>query len=92
MLAAIADRNQRGQKARNAGEAEVGTFFVYNDEVLVDSTPLSVTEPYGAFNSADSVYDRSWKFVQRAGGPGLRASLTMLRVPPIPRSWGSGIA
>lgn len=65
LLALIADRNKRGQAARKAGESEVGIFFVYNGEVLTYSTPLCVTEPYGNFNSADSEYDRYWKFGQR---------------------------
>lgn len=64
MLDYIADRNKRGQTAREAGEPEVGIFFVYNGEVLIDSKPLCVTEPYGKFNSADSEYDRYWKFGQ----------------------------
>jgi hypothetical protein len=67
LIAYIADRNKRGQAARNAGEPEVGIFFVYNGEVLRDSKPLCVTEPCGKFNSADSEYDRYWKFGQRHG-------------------------
>jgi hypothetical protein len=65
LIACIADRNKRGQAARKAGEPEVGIFFVYNGEVLTDSKPLCVTEPYGKFISADSEYDRYWKFGQR---------------------------
>ena len=41
MLDHIADRNKRGQAARKAGEPEVGIYFVYNGEVLIDSKPLS---------------------------------------------------
>lgn len=65
LIAYIADRNKRSQAARKAGEPEVGIFFVYNGEVVIDSKPLCVTEPYGKFNSADSEYDRYWKFGQR---------------------------
>jgi hypothetical protein len=67
LIAYIADRNKRGQAARKAGEPEVGIFFVYNGEVLIDSKPLCVTEPYVQFKSADLEYDRYWKFGQRYG-------------------------
>jgi hypothetical protein len=67
LIAYIADRNKRGQAARKAGEPEVGIFFVYNGEVLINSKPLSVTEPYGKLNSNNSEYDRYWKFGQHCG-------------------------
>lgn len=67
ILAYIAERNKRGQAARKAGEPEIGNFFVYNGQVLTESKPLCVTEPYGKFDSADSEYERYWKFVQRYG-------------------------
>jgi hypothetical protein len=67
MLAYIAHRNKRAQAARKAGEPEVGIFFVYNGEVLIDSKPLCVTEPFGKFKSDDYEYDLLWKFPQRHG-------------------------
>ena len=67
LLDHIADRNKRGQAARKAGESEIGIFFVYNGEVLMDGTPLSLTEPYGKFKSNDSDYDTFWNNLQRNG-------------------------
>lgn len=67
MLALIADRNERGQAARKAGESEVGVFFVYNGYVLLSGTPLSLAEPYGNFKRDNYGHDRFWKFLQRNG-------------------------
>jgi hypothetical protein len=67
LLALIADRNKRYQAAHKAGEPEIGIYFVFNGEVLIDGKPLCVTEPYGKFNCADLEYDHYWKFGQRYG-------------------------
>jgi hypothetical protein len=44
LIAYIADRNKRGQAARKAGEPEVGIFFVYNGEVVIDSKPTTLPQ------------------------------------------------
>ena len=67
LLDHIADRNKRGQAARKAGESEVGIFFQFDGKVLMNSTPLCVTEPYGNSKSKDYDYDHFWKFLQRYG-------------------------
>lgn len=67
LIAYFADRSKRSQAAREAGEPEVGIFFVYGGKILTSSDPLSVTEPYGKFKSNDDDYARLWKIMQRYG-------------------------
>jgi hypothetical protein len=43
-------------RARKAGESEVGIFFVYNGNVPTTGTPWSMAEQYGAYG-----HDTFWK-------------------------------
>lgn len=67
VLAFIANYNMRSQAARKAGESMVGAFFVYNGEILVQGTPLSVDGLYGLFTSKTYDHDFFWKSLQRLG-------------------------
>jgi len=67
MLAHIADLNKRSQAAREAGESEVGVFFVHNDRVLLSGTSFSLAEPHGNFKRGCYGHDREWKNMQRNG-------------------------
>lgn len=67
MLALIADYNKRSQAAHKDGESDVGVFFVYNGEVLMQGTPFSVDGLHGLFKSKTGDHDFFWKSLQRLG-------------------------
>ena len=58
--------NQRkGEQDSKGPRPAVGIFFVYEDRLLIDTTPLEEAQPYGAFMGHAKGHPRFWRDLQR---------------------------
>lgn len=66
MLDHFAELNKRTQLERKtAAQPEVGIFFVYENRLLSDTTPLSEAQDYGEFRGHGRGHDAYWGLLQR---------------------------
>lgn len=67
-VAEVAKRNRRYAKAKQAGGAEVGIFWLKPDgRVLMDGTPLRESEKYGELVIFGGTHTRLWDTFRRNG-------------------------
>lgn len=68
VLAKIADKNRRFQKAKAAGGPEVGIFWLKPDgALLMDGAPVSEAESYGDLKVFGGTHTKLWDTFQRHG-------------------------
>jgi hypothetical protein len=60
-------RRPKGGKKEQAGEPQVGIFWLVDGKLLIDSTPLSAAEPYGDFLTHAAGHDKAWERLQSTG-------------------------
>ena len=68
VLAKIADKNLRRQKAILAGGPEVGIFWLLpNGKILMDGTPVTEAASYGDLKIHEGTHTSMWNTFQRNG-------------------------
>ena len=61
----IAEISDRAALRKRAAEPEVGIFWLYRGRPIVDGTPLSESERYGAMINYTGDHARFWETLQR---------------------------
>jgi hypothetical protein len=60
-------RRPQGGKKKQAGEPQVGIFWLVRGTLLIDRAPVSEAEPYGDFLTHAAGHDKAWERFQSVG-------------------------